>query len=252
MNIFNKKVLAVSLILASNMSFGFSFDGEVVCDANQNGQIDAEDTPLENVSVEARGISYAGPFTTTTDLVGSYSLCLHCQGGYGHDIYDVTLNPSTLGVLAEVIIPAGGVQTADLSVEVKASDVNFLVDDPSCQEPVIVGGEGCTPGYWRQEHHYDSWASPYTPATLFSDVFEDAFPGLTLGEVVELKGGGLNALGRHTVAALLNTASDGVSYGMSTSDVINAFNDVFPSSKPEYNSLKNELDTLNNEGCPLN
>ena len=43
--------------------------------------------------------------------------------------------------------------------------------------------------------------------------FDDAFPGMTLLEVLSQGGGGLNALGRHTVAALLNAAS-GVSGSM--------------------------------------
>ena len=51
------------------------------------------------------------------------------------------------------------------------------------------GGEGCTPGYWKQPHHFFAWTAPYTPDTLFCDVFfgdfpgdECAFPGLTLLE----------------------------------------------------------------------
>ena len=78
----------------------------------------------------------------------------------------------------------------------------FECDDPP-PPPPPTGGEGCTPGYWKQPHHFFAWTAPYTPETLFSDVFEDAFPGQTLLEVVSLKGneGKLEALGRHTVAA---------------------------------------------------
>jgi cysteine-rich repeat protein len=107
--------------------------------------------------------------------------------------------------------------------------------------------DGCTPGYWRQRHHFDSYPAPYEPGTLFSDVFEDAFPGLKLKQVVRLRGGGLNALGRHTVAALLNVA-----YGLSDQEVIDAFNDVYPGSRYEYNQLKNEFEAWNERGCPLN
>ena len=63
----------------------------------------------------------------------------------------------------------------------------------------------------RQAHHYGNWTAPYVPtgssATLFDDVFADTFPGKRLSEVVALGGGGVNALGRHSVAALLNAAS---------------------------------------------
>jgi hypothetical protein len=113
--------------------------------------------------------------------------------------------------------------------------------------------QGCTPGYWRQEQHFDNWTSPYTPDTPFSTVFEDAFPGQTLGQVVQLGGGGLNALGRHAVAALLNAASSGVSYAYQTpADVINAFNAAFPGSDFQYEALKNEFERENERGCPLN
>ncbi len=118
-------------------------------------------------------------------------------------------------------------------------------------------GEGCTPGYWKQSQHFDSWPAPYTPetqftsGTQFSDVFEDAFPGMTLLEVLGQGGGGLKALGRHTVAALFNGKSD-VSYDLSWMKVIEAFNSVYPGSKKEYEALKNEFAGLNEQGCPLN
>ena len=249
MNI-NKIVITTILVFSSSQAYAYTFQGAVYCDVNENGQIDMLDSPMEDISVVATGAVYPGPMITQTDLIGSYDMCLHCQGGWGADIYTVNLDSSTLGALAEVVVPAGGAHTVDLSVAFGADGVDFLVGDPACAIP--TGGEGCTPGYWRQDHHYDSWSAAYSPETLFSDVFEDAFPGLTLGEVVTLKGGGLNALGRHTVAALLSASSSLVSYELTSSSVINDFNDVFPSTKKEYNSLKTELDTLNNEGCPLN
>jgi hypothetical protein len=112
------------------------------------------------------------------------------------------------------------------------------------------GLEGCTPGYWKQSQHFDSWTAPYTPNTLFGSVFENAFPGMTLLQVLNLGGGGLNALGRHTVAALLNAAASGVDYPLSVQEVIDAFNGVFPGSN--YETLKNQLEGFNELGCPLN
>ena len=65
-------------------------------------------------------------------------------------------------------------------------------------------------------------------------------------------GDGLNALGRHTVAALLNAASSGVDYGQTPADVIGSFNAVYPATKGDYNALKNDLEYDNERGCPLN
>lgn len=117
-----------------------------------------------------------------------------------------------------------------------------------------AGGQGCTPGYWKQPQHFDSWPTPYTPSTLFSAVFENAFPGWTLLQVLQNNGNvtGLEALGRHTVAALLNSASSGVNYGMTPAQVISAFNAVFPGTKTAYNQRKGVFAALNEAGCPLN
>ena len=124
---------------------------------------------------------------------------------------------------------------------------NSLVPPPPPQ-----GGEGCTPGYWKQPHHWDSWPAPYTPTTPFSAVFENAFPGKTLQDVLSNGGGGLDALGRHTVAALLNAGSGGVSYDFTVQGVINGFNATFPGSKNAYNAQKDIFEGFNQQGCPLN
>jgi hypothetical protein len=116
--------------------------------------------------------------------------------------------------------------------------------------PPPGGGEGCTPGYWKQSHHFDSWPAPYTPNTQFSAVFENAFPGMTLVQVAAQGGGGLKALGRHTVAALLNGASGGVDYDLTDADVIAAFNAAYPGG--DYNGLKDVFEGFNEQGCPLN
>jgi len=116
--------------------------------------------------------------------------------------------------------------------------------------PSSTGGEGCTPGYWKQEHHFASWEG-YDPMTPFVDVFEDAFPGMTLLEVLKQGGGGLHALGRHTVAALLNASSPNTNYDLSTDDIISTFNNVFPGSKGDYNRQKDIFEDFNEQGCPL-
>jgi hypothetical protein len=113
------------------------------------------------------------------------------------------------------------------------------------------GGEGCTPGYWKQGHHFGNWPEGYTPETPFDDVFEDAFPGKTLVEVLDQGGGGLYALGRHLVAALLNAASGEVSFELTPTYIIERFNEVYPGSKDDYEKLKDMLEDYNERHCPL-
>ncbi len=73
--------------------------------------------------------------------------------------------------------------------------------------------QGRTPGYWKQEHHFDEWPKAYVPkgrnATKFNDVFgsRGGFPNKTLLDVLEMGGGGDVAIARHVVAALLNAAT---------------------------------------------
>ena len=132
----------------------------------------------------------------------------------------------------------------------QCDDGNNL-DGDGCSAACAVegGGEGCTPGYWRQAHHFDSYPAPYTPDTVFDDVFAPAFGSLTLSEVARAKGGGLNALGRHAVAALLNAASS-VDYDLTVMQVITTFNDALASGN--YEGAKDTFADFNEQNCPLN
>jgi len=113
-------------------------------------------------------------------------------------------------------------------------------------------GNGCTPGYWKQPQHFADWPAPYAPSMPFSAVFADAFPGLTLLDVLELGGGGLEALGRHAVAALLSASSPSVGYGLDPTQVITLFDGVFSGPPDGYEPLKDDFEMLNEQGCPLN
>jgi len=122
--------------------------------------------------------------------------------------------------------------------------------------PVIVANQGCSPGYWKNHTGAGKWPSPYSPTQQFSAVFENAFPGQTLQQVLANGGGGLNALGRQVVSALLNAQKLGASnYGMTAAQVISAFNGVFPGSASAYTTLQNQLEAMtdvNGRVCPLN
>lgn len=113
--------------------------------------------------------------------------------------------------------------------------------------------EGCTPGYWRQEQHFDSWvATGYATGDDFNTVFgvSASFDPHTLLDAVWLGGGGENALARHAVAALLNAASPDVNYAYSVADVIAGVQAAYASG--DFEPFKTDLDFANNAGCPLN
>ena len=227
-----------------------------------------------------------GPGPLTPGTVGEFTACGN-PGDYVLLLFDVVVAPSQLPFLGGIdiglgqsplflklfrVLDANGKVTVRCGVrcdntalfndkfyvqvvsfnrstrQVCVSNMEHLTweDDGTCS------GQGCTPGYWKQSQHFDDWTAPYAPGNLFSSVFEDAFPGKTLLEVLNIQGGQLEALGRHVVAGLLNAAHPGVSYALSTpQDVINAFNAVYPGTDADYETLKDTLAGFNEAGCPL-
>lgn len=200
---------------------------------------------------------------TNPDGTGTFSLndgdcvLLANKGGFGADV-SVTETGAQTGFHFDHLVVSGFNTTPTQN---GATASGFISGSNGAFSGVVAeyfnardtgGGEGCTPGYWKQPQHFDSWPAAYTPSTLFSAVFENAYPGMTLLQVLQNNGNvtGLEALGRHTVAALLNSAS-GISFGMTTAQVISAFNAVFPGTKQAYNQQKGQFSTLNEAGCPL-
>jgi len=74
--------------------------------------------------------------------------------------------------------------------------------------------------------------------------------GLALKNALKLKGGGLNALVRHSVAALLNAADPEVNSVCTTAEVIAATQLAVGSGDLE--PTKNAFEESNEAGCPLN
>jgi hypothetical protein len=123
-----------------------------------------------------------------------------------------------------------------------------------------VGGEGCTPGFWK--NHTDTVKYPnawpptgYSPNQLIEAVFaidvngNGIVDGPTLIEGLNAGGGGLNALYRHAVAALLNSAHPGIDYSFSTAQVIAMFQAAIVSGN--YEATKNLFAAENEQGCPI-
>lgn len=110
------------------------------------------------------------------------------------------------------------------------------------------GGQGCTPGFWR--NHFWQWPAAYSPDDDYETVFGvDASFTATLGNAVRFGGGGELALARHAVSALLNASSDGVSYGLTPNQVIDAVREAYDSG--DFESAKNLFEGENELGCPL-
>lgn len=131
------------------------------------------------------------------------------------------------------------------------NEVFLSIDYSSCDPNDPPGGSGCGPGYWRNEQNYSSWPIPLLPSVPFAGVFEDAFPGKTLADVLNEQSGPLNALGRQVVAALLNAESPQVDFDLTSAEVVAAFDAVYPGTKLEYSVLATTLRALNSQSCLL-
>jgi len=88
---------------------------------------------------------------------------------------------------------------------------------------------GRSPGFWGNQGgaHAQAWA-PILQTALFSSVFADAYPGLTLHQVVQNTGNGINnpMLGRAAVASYLN-AYHMLNYPLTQIQIVTMFNAVY-------------------------
>ncbi len=182
-------------------------------------------------------------------------------------------NENCDGCNAECAVEECGNGVLECDEECDGEDAEACEEEcrPDCT--CRVGGQGCTPGYWKlvdrdsgKASHECNWVNPYVPDLLFEDAcascadqtvcFDDAFGDMTLLEVLGQGGGGRAALGRHTVAALLNAGSGDVEYLFAACEVITLFNSVSSCEGEECNEVKN-IFAAQNEGvfgvscCPL-
>ncbi len=112
------------------------------------------------------------------------------------------------------------------------------------------GTNGCTPGYWK--NHAEDWpVTGYATTMDFDTVFGvNAFtPNLTLMQALRQGGGGIKALGRHAVAALLSSTHPGVAYPLGPNDVITLVRNAVLSGNYEPTHLL--LASYNEQDCPL-
>ncbi len=175
--------------------------------------------------------------------------------------------------ISGVVINADTTFTATGSGTDPLDNVITYPGDAQEQDAVTVtvtGNEGCTPGFWKNNAvnwEANAWCDAYSPDDLFSAVFGvtiTIFTGgnpknnanyitdPTLLQALGANGGGINALARDAVAALLNACSDCVNFGLTTDEVIAEVQAAIAAGDAAIQSLHEDLDFLNNAGCPIN
>jgi hypothetical protein len=130
------------------------------------------------------------------------------------------------------------------------------------------GNEGCTPGFWK--NNAKNWEAVawlptgYLPGDSFECVFgvdvmlrgkgKATYPAPTLLEALDANGGGINALARHAVAALLNISHPDIAYagGMNVAGLIADVQEAVASGEDAIDALHLLLADYNEAGCSIN
>jgi ABC-type transport system substrate-binding protein len=170
-----------------------------------------------------------------------------------------------LGVLALAVVAVGSHQFQHFSNQVLSTNLIPAAyaqatpsPSPSPSPSPTPAFQACTPGYWKQPQHFDSWVGFNTTDTLGS-VFTNTSPyeNTTLLDALSFQGGpGLDGakriLLRTAVAALLNSTS--INYPLTTAEVISAVDNALASGdRNTILAVAAQGDAINNAfPCPLN
>jgi len=244
--------------VVTNVDFGYCFPctseiGDFVwLDLDANGLQDPGEPGIEGVCLILRDELGQELMRRFTDHDGFYAFRWLCAGTYILDVADESLPPNVVDSPCDV----NGNANDDIDSDCRP--VTFVVEfngqgndtiDFGFVESDQQNSQGCSQGYWKQPQHFGSWPPGYAPQTPFSDVFEDAFPGMSLLDVLSQGGGGLAALGRQVVAAMLNAET--VAYELDPALVLALFDSLYPATNAQYEALKDYFESLNEQGCPL-
>lgn len=131
--------------------------------------------------------------------------------------------------------------------------VSILICFVHTNDVLAQNGEGLTPGFWKHPQHFDMWVQ-YSPDMPFYDVFGvgdqiESTLGMTLHEALKKGGGGMYALNRHAVAALLNAIHPEINYMFMEAQVIEMVQDAYATG--DFEVIKMILEYQNEMGSSL-
>ena len=127
-----------------------------------------------------------------------------------------------------------------------------------------TGAEGLTPGFWKTNvdtKNAVAWPrladgtlvlDPLQPVSSLFAGFPPVYASLTLDQGLGSGGGGIEALLRHAIAAVLNATHPWVAYPLSAGEIVALVNAAIASGNPTtIESLKNQLQGYNERGSDL-
>lgn len=279
MNLLQKTLTVLTLIWLPGLSYAFSPCIDFIKEVSGDGGLTWHDA---NTEAEAVSISNGAIYRFT--LTG-------CFPGYDYDLTEILVEDPVLNLYTSMPDKAIILNDQSVSITVDAPAIcngkdgtieniatvsttakdldggivhtRFLTGSDNAWircEPVITGGDGCTPGYWKQPHHFDSWPAVVTPDTPYSTVFDRIISvrvkgeGLvtdpTLLQALSALGGKVNTAARHSTAAYLNAMSGDVSYDLSDTQIVSNLQQSIDDQ--DFGDLIEALVNFNEQGCPLN
>jgi hypothetical protein len=247
-------------VTASDPACYYGFWPEIKIKKLTNGE-DADTAPGPNVTV-GDTVLWTYVVTNTGD-VQLTAVHVTDDKGVAVSCPKTVLQPSEMMTCtASGKAVAGQYSNVGTAVGTPEGAPNVTASDPSHYFGRVAGGQGCTPGYWK--NHTDSWPpTGYSTSQKVSTVFNQAaiYPALgnsTLLQALDFAGGpDLQGAGeillRAAVSALLNAAHPGVAYPRTVGQVVADVNSALASgNRDTMLTLAAALDADNNLGCPLN
>ncbi|MEX2030596.1 MAG: hypothetical protein WD906_06485 [Anaerolineales bacterium] len=200
-----------------------------------------------------------GPGVVTIDQLTILDVERDEPGGF----IEVFLGGASQGTVPLPVTGDGG--RADVAVGLSGDFMRIFLGGSAAVDNIEItaeeedGGQGCTPGFWK--NHPEAWTT-YTPDQTVGSVFSvpadlSALADDSLLMALQYGGGqgaegGAQILLRAAVAALLNSESSDVDYPLTTGEVIDQVNDALASlDKETMVSLAEQLDGFNNLGSPF-
>ncbi|WP_174548642.1 SdrD B-like domain-containing protein, partial [Azohydromonas lata] len=266
----------IDVAIYTSTGLSQSVGDRVWLDANANGIQDAGEAGFAGVTVQLRSATGTLLQTTTTDAdgnyafnvaAGSYQLAVVAPTGYvlssrdlgGNDATDSDFDPATHATTTVTVGAGQQVLTVDAGLHVAGTpglDLEKLVHAEYYNQQA-GGGEGLTPGFWK--NHTGDGGAPLSgwpetglsPNASFEALFGVDVPGSapTLVDALATNGGGVNALLRHAAAALLNASDPYIDYLYSREQVVSLVRQAFASG--DYETAKNLFATQNELGADL-
>jgi protocatechuate 3,4-dioxygenase beta subunit len=248
-----------------------SIGDRVWADANGNGIQDAGEANVAGVVVNLVNAAGATVATRTTGADGLYLFDNLTPGDYRVDVnlaslpagYTITtrnaagstaLNDSdadpTTGRTAYTTLESGEADRSwDIGIKARSVgiDIEKLVHVEYTTPAASAPAEGLTPGFWK--NHTGTGGAPLSgwpetglsPSASYEALFGVDVPGSapTLLQALGMNGGGVDALLRHSAAALLNASNPYINYAYTEAQVVSMVKSAFASG--DYESTKNLL-----------